>query len=180
METIQKVGSVSNSHLNQKSSPSQDTGLVSKDGYERISSLTLYVPENIDIDRLLFENPPNFRYERDCFVYILYLISSIPARKRDIIEKNNGYTPINKKFLQKRIHEYKKYIDYLKTQGIVEENRQYKPGKSSMGLKFSERYNSKLVPINITKWTLIKSIIHLELASNLSPNHKLNHIPMNS
>ena len=53
--------------------------------------MTLYVPRNIDIDRLLIENPPDFNYERDYFVYILHLITSIPAGKRDIIDANNGF-----------------------------------------------------------------------------------------
>ena len=53
MEINSIVESVSNLHLNQINSPSQDRELVSKDGYERISSLTLYVPANIDIDRLV-------------------------------------------------------------------------------------------------------------------------------
>jgi len=136
MELNSIVESVSNLHSNQVNSQSQDTGLFSKDGYKIISSLTLYVPVNIDIDRILLENPPDFRFERDCFVYILHLISSIPARKRDSIEAHNGYTLVNRKFLQTRIHGYKKYIEYLKRAGIVEENRQYVPTKFSMGLKF--------------------------------------------
>lgn len=171
MEVTPIVESVSNLHSNQLNSPSQDTGLVSKDGYKKISSLTLYIP--IDIDRVLLENPPDFRFERDCFVYILHLINSIPARKRDIIESNNGYTPINRKFLQTRIQEYKKYIEYLKRVGIIEENRQYTPGKSSMGLKFSETYNLRIHPVTIRKWTLIKNIKYLNKNYNVELTEEL-------
>lgn len=171
MEVIPIVESVSNLHSNQLNSPSQDTGLVSKDGYKKVSSLTLYIP--IDIDRVLLENPPDFRFERDCFVYILHLINSIPARKRDIIESNNGYTPINRKFLQARIQEYKKYIEYLKRVGVVEENRQYIPGKSSMGLKFSETYNLRIHPVTISKWTLIKNIKYLNKNYNVELTEEL-------
>lgn len=155
------VESVSNLHSNQVDSPSQDTGLVSKDGYKIISSLTLYVPRNIDIDRLLFENPPDFNYDRDYFVYILHLITSIPAGKRDIIDANHGFIPINRKFLQNRIHGYKKYIDYLSRAGVIVEHRQYIPSKFSMGLKFSEVCSSRVAPVTITKWTLIKNIVYL-------------------
>ncbi|MFN5849379.1 MAG: hypothetical protein ACK43K_12870, partial [Chitinophagales bacterium] len=32
----------------------------------------LYIPENLDIDKILSDKPPTFKYERDCFVYLLH------------------------------------------------------------------------------------------------------------
>lgn len=174
MEINSIVESVSNLHSNQENSPSQDTGLVSKDGYEIISSLTLYIP--VDIDRLLLEKPPDFRFKRDYFVYIMHIINSIPARKRDIIDSNNGYTPINRKFLQARIHGYKNYIEYLKEVEVIEENRQYIPGKSSMGLKFKPAYNNCIVPVTISKWSLIKNIIYLNKNYNVEQTEELTYL----
>ena len=113
---IQNAGSVSISSLNKNNSPNQDTGFVSN-GYERRSSLTLYVPMKIDIDEILLRNPPDFEYDRDKFVYILHLISSIPSRKNGILDNNAGYTPVNKSLLQRRIHNYSQYIDYLAEKG---------------------------------------------------------------
>ncbi len=178
MINISKVRPVSNPHYNPINSPSQDTGLVtlSKDGYERISSLTLYIPENINIDRLLLENPPDFSFERDCFVYILHLINSIPARKRDIIESNNGYTPINRALLQRRIHDYKNYIEYLKRLSIIIENRQYIPTKLSMGLRITEAYSSRIIPVIITKWSLIKNIKYLNKNYNEELTEELKYL----
>lgn len=129
------VGSALNPHSNQKNSPSQNAGLVINNGYERRSSLTLYIPENVDIDRLLVENPPNCRLERDYLVYILHLITAIPARKRDTIKEYNGFTTINKKLLQKRIHDYKVYFDYLLQNSIILEDGFYIVGKKSVGYK---------------------------------------------
>lgn len=160
MISISTVDSASDVHYNQTDSPSQDAGLVSRDGYKKISSLTLFMPENINLNRLLQEKPPSFRYERDCFVYIIHLIIEIPSRKRDLLDKLNGFTPINRKLLQKRIHGYKPYIEYLKSQGVLIERNAYSPGKYSMGLKISSRYDSKIIPVDITKWTLIKSIVY--------------------
>lgn len=160
MNFIYKVSSTSNAHSKEKNSPSQDVGLVNKDGYERIGSLTLYIPEKIEIDRLLIKRPPGFSFSRDNFVYIIHLVTEIPSRKKDTIELINGFTPVNKKFLQKRIHGYKKYIDYLIVNGILDQRNIYSPGKFSMGLRISRRHESPLVPIEITKWTLIKSIIY--------------------
>lgn len=161
------VRSVSNPHYNQSGSPGIETVPVSKDGYEIISSLTLYVPERINIDRILSRHPPNFHYQRDYFVYILHLITAIPSRKRDILEKNQGYTPINRKFLQRRLHDYKRYIEYLKSVGLVEERSYYKPNESSMGLKITAYYESTIIPVTITKWTLIKSIVYFHKNYNV-------------
>ncbi len=171
-----KVGAVSNSHYNKINSPSQDTGLVYKNGYVFLSSLTLYVPESIDIDKILLDNPPSFNYSRDVFVYIVHLVTSIPARKRDILDKHDGYTPINRKILQKRVHGYKKYIEYLKEQGVLIERNVYSPGNYSMGLKISDRYDSKLKPIEITKWTLIKSIKYLHQTFNVEKTDELSYL----
>jgi hypothetical protein len=170
------VRSVSNPHYNQSGSPGIETVPVSKDGYEIISSLTLYVPERINIDRILSRHPPNFHYHRDYFVYILHLITAIPSRKRDILEKNQGYTPINRKFLQRRLHDYKRYIEYLKSVGLVEERSYYKPNESSMGLKITAYYDSTIIPVTITKWTLIKSIVYLHKNYNVEITEELTYL----
>lgn len=166
MDIPTEVRSALDPHYNQPSSPGVEAAPVSKDGYKIISSLTLYIPERIDIDRILARQPPTFAYHRDYFVYILHLITSIPSRKRDIIDLNNGFTPINRKTLQKRIHGYKQYIEYLKAVGIVQESRHYIPNKISMGLKISPDYESRLIPITIIKWPLIKSIVYLHVKHN--------------
>lgn len=168
-----KVESASSLHYNPSNSPSQDAGLVSKDGYERISSLTLYTPENINIDRLLQENPPEMDLKRDCLVYIIHLVTAIPSRKRDILDEIDGFTPINRKLLQKRIHGYKKHIEYLKKIEVLIERNIYCPGKYSMGLKISNRYESRLVPVEITSWTLIKNIVYLNKTYNTETTDEL-------
>ncbi len=156
INTAYTVHSTSVLHSNRLNNLSEDVAL-NNSGCERRSSLTLFIPRNVNIDRILSFNPPNFNYHKDCFVYIMHIISSIPTRDWDLIDRN-GFTAINKVILQRRIHEYKLYISYLVSNGILEENRHYVPGKKSMGLKFNSRYQSELIPIQITKWTLIKSI----------------------
>ncbi len=166
------VGSTSNPHLNPASSSSKDVGLVPSYKNKQ-SSLTLYVPDNIDIDRILSENPPDFKYYRDNFVYILHLITSIPARKRDILKSHKGFTPVNREFLQKRIHDYKPYIDYLVKQSVLVEDNYYIPREKSKGLKFLNP-SKKLKSITITKWTLIKSIKYSHKGYNTELTEKYN------
>ncbi|MFT3904005.1 MAG: hypothetical protein QM727_12580 [Niabella sp.] len=120
----------------------------------------LYIPENLDMDAILSENPPDFKYQRDNFIYIVHLISSIPTWKKDFdIVKYRGFTPVHKLYLSSRIHNYRPYIDYLKQQGVVIEGTSYMPGHYACGLKFTERYRTKVKGCYITKNTLIKSIM---------------------
>jgi len=164
------VGHASLSHLNQNNSPSAEASLVK--GYERIPKLTYYLPENLDIDSILRVNPPNFSYKRDKFVDILNLIYALPSKKKKSIEEYGGYTPINKEILGSTIKDYRKYIDYLKDQNIVEESN-YIVGVQSSGLRFSKNYRTKLKPVVITDWTLIKNRVYLRKGYNLETTQKL-------
>ena len=49
---------------------------------------------------------------------------------------------------------------------VIEVDKQFIPDKKSGGLKFSKEYISVLVPVEITKWTLIKSILYLNQNKN--------------
>jgi len=135
--------------------------------YKKNIRYTVYLPENLNLDTIIRNNPPSFnrmpkKYSnyRDCLAYILHLISAIPYGKKNFdFDKENGFTPINKEILSKRIHEYKGYIDYLKNQNIIEEGTSYQVGKKSRGLKFKPLYMTKVVANSITTPTLIKSIL---------------------
>jgi len=147
-----------------------------KKDVQRLHHLTLLIPENLDIDQILDVYPPHpdLKVDRDYLMYILHLINSIPGRIKDFdFEARNGFTPINKKFLQKRIRNYRPHIDYLVRNEIIEENRQYFPGVQSGGLKFKEKYYTDLKEVNITKWTLINSINNKHKQSNEEAEKKL-------
>ncbi len=150
-------------HYNrQESTLSNEAATASNDlrqESQRLDSLILYIPESINIDEHLNEKPLDVPNARDKLLYILHLINSIPSKRKDLdLSKNQGFTPINKKTLQKRIYHYRDCINYLKERGIITESYYYKVGKTSQGLKFSPRFNSTLTPIEITTKTLIKSI----------------------
>lgn len=135
--------------------------ILQKKFYPRIEKYTLYLPENLDIDQILKENNSIFRFKRDKFVYILSLIYSIPAQKKDMIDNYSDFTPINKSILGMVIKDYRKYINYLKYFNIVEEDTQYETGKKSQGLRFSPKYRTLVKPVEITDWCLIKNIVYL-------------------
>lgn len=119
-------------------------------------SLTLYVPENFDIDELVKKAPPQFTYHRDFFIYIVHLITDIPSRNKG---EDMYYVPLHSYLLRQRDRNYREYLDYLVKQKILHENRQYIVGKQSRSFKFTDKYQTPVKPVTITKYTLIKSIL---------------------
>lgn len=166
-----KVNNVPTVHLNRINSPSAGTSLE-KNGWTRVPRLTLYLPQKLDIDSVLRESKPDFIYSRDKFVYILHLIYAIPAQRKKAIEEYPGYTPISKTILGSIIKDYRKYIDYLKEQNIVQEDNHI-VGLKCAGLRFSKRYVSKLKPVDISKWTLIKNLLYLRKQFNQEATQEL-------
>lgn len=79
------------------------------------------------------------------FIYILGLISSIPARNKDSITETE-YVSINSKLIRNFFKDYLSYLDYLILTGVLETKGQYIQGKQSKGYRFTERYaNAPLV-----------------------------------
>lgn len=149
----------SKGHYNQIGSTRKEVVLVKKKCYKRISSLKLWIPEKLDLDLIIRNNPPDFAYKKDKFIFIISLINSIPANNKKVEKKHNGYTPISKTILGRQIKDYRVHINYLKQHNIVEEDK-YAENKCS-GLKVSKAYYGKLKPVLITEWTLIKNIVYL-------------------
>lgn len=159
MVILSKVNSTSIVHSKKASNTSKEV-VLEKKGCTRPSSLTLYVPMKLNIDEILEKHPPDFKYHKDHFIYILHLITSLHSKKRDSIDSYDSFTPINGQVLQKRNHEYKKYLKYLLDRKIIICDWYYIPKKKSLAYKVSNRYQSEIRAIEITKRTLIKSIIN--------------------
>jgi len=121
------------------------------------ASYTLYIPENLNLDQIILNTPPDFKYHKDYFVYILHLINDILTKHED---KDYDSAPLYSSLLKARIgNDYRKYLTYLVENNILVENTQYIVGKKSKSFSFAEEYAlSKLVPVTITKSTLIKSL----------------------
>jgi len=144
--------------------------------YDRVKRYPykLYIPETLDMEEILDLDRPTFKYYLDCFIYILHLIVSIPLRLKDYdVERQKGFTPIKKEILSKRIHNYIEYVQFLLKHGIIEEGTSHLPGVYSRGLKYSERYRTKVKGIYITKNTLIKSITERHDYRDIEAEEKL-------
>ena len=110
------------------------------------------IPENLDIDELLKNYPPEkiegFRFNKDHLIYILSLIFHIPISnpKVNIVD---GFVPIKGKYLIRKIRAYHNYIDYLLKTGVWETDGHYRPGKKCIGYAYTEKYLTRPVEIII-------------------------------
>lgn len=97
-----------------------------------------YVPENIDLDKLIEKNPISHipGIHRDKLLYILHLLAEIPSNNKDLTNEE-GYVPINAEILEKWIgKEYLDYLTSLQETGIIETDNQFIVGVKSGGYRF--------------------------------------------
>ena len=71
-----------------------------------------FIPAALDIDKLLTTLPPAniTNFKRDHLIYILDLITSVPATNKGL-ELINGFVPIKASILQSRVKNYRQYLD---------------------------------------------------------------------
>jgi hypothetical protein len=67
--------------------------------------------------------------------------------------------PINSKLVQRRVRNYRAYLDYLILREVIIEDRQYISGFKSRGFQFTVRFETKTKAVNLKKRPLIKSIL---------------------
>lgn len=112
-----------------------------------LSKRDIFIPENLDVEKMLRDNPPGFsRFKKNSLLYIISLISTIPAVYKDL-EIKNGFIPINSTKLQKVIRHYRTYIDYLIERKVIVSDNYYQKSRKSKGYKFTPRYASSIIKI---------------------------------
>src|SRR5581483_9666911 len=119
-----------------------------------MSGVIQYIPKDINLDEMLRQHPPSFRFHRDYFICLLHLITALPARKKGLLDKK-GFISLNVEVLKKHVHDYRPYLDYLLEHDIIETDNHYIVGSKSIGYRFAPRYRFGLKQEEITKWTLI-------------------------
>lgn len=78
-------------------------------------------------------------FDPDRLIYIIGLISSIPAKNKDSITED-GYVSINSKLIRNAFKDYLPYLDYLIRTGVLCTDGQYIQGEKSKGYKFTKQY----------------------------------------
>ncbi|MDB9781522.1 hypothetical protein OAB88_00250 [Winogradskyella sp.] len=122
--------------------------------------MRLYIPENLDIDQLMYDNPPKFkkyRCKRDKLLYIIHLINALPLYKKDLLF--DGFIPLNSMLLQDKISNYKEYIDYLLYDlKIIETDGQYITGLKSKGYRLVDKYSKPITSTAVTDFTFYRKL----------------------
>ena len=80
-------------------------------------------------------------FDKDRLMYIIGLISSIPAKNKDSITED-GFVLINSKLLRGFFKDYLSYLDYLLQTNVLITDGEYIAGVKSLGYKFSDQYNN--------------------------------------
>jgi len=119
--------------------------------------MNTYLPKKLNLDEHLEKYPPtnikNFLI--DNLKYILGLITEIPA-KSERFDSHTGMVPINAEELRKKVRNYKEYLDYALSTGILVTDNHYIKGKKSKGYRFSDPHMEKVKRVTIEKESLIK------------------------
>lgn len=130
----------------------------------KYSGFFALIPANLDLDRHLERYPVTdyffvkdesghirsvnhngtlgYNFDTERLIYIIGLISSIPAGKRDLVT-DDGYVPINSFVLRNYFKDYLSYLDYLLRTGVLITDGIAFKGEKSCGYKFSPKYECK-------------------------------------
>ncbi len=135
--------------------------------------MRLYIPENLDIDQLMYDNPPNFikyKCKRDKLLYIIHLINALPLYNKDLLFE--GFVSLNSTILQDKISNYKEYLDYLINDlKIIETDNQYVAGFKSKGYKLVDKYKTEVAIHTVTDFTFYKKLKYERNKRNASVGH---------
>ncbi|MDR2948833.1 MAG: hypothetical protein LBV71_06455 [Prevotella sp.] len=129
------------------------------------SGKSAFIPENLDIDEHIEKYPlvnyrfylsdngklkakgSNIYYDKDRLLYVISLITIIPAHNKNNIFEDD-YVPINSTLIRDFIlKDYKNYLDYLIDTGVIECDNHYIKNEKSYGYRFTEKYAD--VPLKI-------------------------------
>lgn len=114
------------------------------------------IPSSVDLETFLTNHPPDFKYQKDHFYYIIDYISN--AMDLEDLDNNDGYVNVNTQRLEGVNHNYKVYMDHLLQHRFLQTDMKYVPGHKSRGYRLSayKGYKATVRRIPIEYFPLIK------------------------
>jgi len=107
------------------------------------------IPSSIDLEGFIKKHPPDFKYKIDHFYFIIEYLAK--GMEQGDLGQNLGFINTNSVILQKRIKNYKQYLDHMLEYGFIRTDMEYIPGVKSKGYLISGRNNVEttinLIPI---------------------------------
>ena len=114
-----------------------------------------YIPANLDLQKMLNDDPPSFDYDIDNFHYIFSTLIQMKAQHKDY--EDQEYLPLSSTLLQEKIRTYNKHLQYLIQKGALQTDGQYIVGKKARGYKIAPEYaKADVEKVNIKKSALTK------------------------
>jgi len=131
------------------------------------------LPQRLDIDELIAIHSTNDidRFNRDHMVYLLHLITEIPAMDRRL-EIEDGFIPIHAATVQRLIKNYNQYLTYLVKAGVLESDGRYVPGQKCKGYQFVTKYLGPVRPVTLIDKRLIKKLKPQSLPVAVQRNYR--------
>lgn len=125
------------------------------------SGLFVMLPYNLNISLHVSNYPPESfgfetrlnKFDQDKVYHLLGLLSSIPARNKDLIVED-GYIPLNASILNNYMTDYNSYLNYLIRTGVIERDREeeHVPDKSRR-YRWTEQYiNSEFIKVEMPRF----------------------------
>src|SRR5690606_3932494 len=107
------------------------------------------IPSSIDLEDFLDKYPPDFKFKKDHFYYIIEYLAK--GMEQGDLEHNLGFVNTSSVILQKRIRNYKQYLDHMLEHKFIRTDMEYIAGVKSKGYIISGRNKTdtaiKLLPI---------------------------------
>lgn len=110
---------------------------------------TYYLPDNLNLAKLLEEHPPtniqDFKIEH--LIYIIHLVITLPSSNKGVLTSDD-FVPINASILQNKVRFYAQYFNYLIENDILVSDNRYIKGVKSIGYKLKPPYNTNIIAVN--------------------------------
>src|SRR6218665_3203717 len=97
------------------------------------------IPVTLDLNTLLKEHQPKFKYHIDYFYYLLGTITELKIKDKD--KHDDDFVELYSPLLQKKVHNYKQYLDYLLEHDVLITDGQYIKGEKSKAYWYHPRFH---------------------------------------
>jgi hypothetical protein len=109
----------------------------------------VFIPKSLDVNLLIATDPPTIKdFTKERLLIVLNFISEVSSYN-DESESSDGFVSLYSKKLQSGVHDYKQYLNYLISNKIIETDNRYVVGKKCRGYKYSDRYNTEVVEVEV-------------------------------
>ncbi len=121
------------------------------------------VPENLNIDEIIEKNKPVFHkngLKKEKLVFICdALVNSRAQHRKEINEKGNSFVPLSSEILQEVVHDYKKHLDFLLSNGILLTDNHFIEGEKCRWYCFNHPYaGQRLKEVKVYNYKLKQAI----------------------